>query len=70
MLTVYKSDLKGELALRKGELKNLLKEREDAIERGAHNPFKRKSSRDLEETIRHCNREIKKIERNLENKSY
>jgi len=70
MITVYKSELRGELLLRRGELKNLLKEREHSIERGAHNPFKRRSSKDLEENIRLCRQEIRRIERNLANKSY
>lgn len=69
MLTLFRNDLKGELFLRKGELKNLEKERDQYISIGVHNPFKKRVSRDLEENIRLCRTEIKKIEDKLKNNS-
>lgn len=70
MLTVYKEDLKDELAIRQGELDNLLNEREQLISQGAYNPFKRKQARDLRENLIQCFREVNKLKRMIRNKSY
>lgn len=70
MLTVFKEDLKEELVLRQGELKNIMAEREALILQGAYNPFRKKEARDIRENLIECFREINSIKRKLRNKSY
>lgn len=70
MLTVYKQDLKEELVLRQGELKNLLAEREALIAQGGYNPFRRKIAMDVRENLIQCYKEINKIQKNIRNKSF
>ncbi len=70
MLTVYKEDLKEELALRQGELTIILAERDTLMAQGDYNPFRNKEARDIRENMIECFKEINKLKRKIRNKNY